>query len=290
MPGINPVEVSQRVVDAINPPDKQKLMLPEEQMQVPPDPKAIEIQAKIEMEGIRLEMEQAAFDAARDRLEREVQITEELEKQADLKSDLAQKEAELANEQQRRVEDEAADAARKAFETAKDNLESRRALGAAGSKELADADKREKDRARRVEKVKQARKELNLDDGQHDIEAGGKLDEQGLAEQERFIGIMRTLGLKNRGGKETAPEDLEREAKKQGRPLNQKDLELVRRAGAKAQEAELAKLAEHWANVQKAGEDQDRKMREETQARDIAKSRAHLQEIAGKIDKLGAVI
>jgi hypothetical protein len=94
MPGIDPVEVSKRVVDAINPPDKAKIMMPEEKMQVPPDPKAIEIQAKIEMEGIRLEMEQAAFD---------LQMEERLAKIGQIRADtmlkIAQAEAQEIGQQ-----------------------------------------------------------------------------------------------------------------------------------------------------------------------------------------------
>jgi hypothetical protein len=98
------------------------------------------------------------------------------------------------------------------------------------------------------------------------------------------------LGMKNRAGKPIAPEDIEKEAKKQGRPLNQKDLELVRRAGAQAQEAELAMLAKHWENIQKAGQDAERELREKNQAANIANSRAALDQIAIDVKKLGAVI
>jgi hypothetical protein len=243
------------------------------------------------------ETQQGILDAVKEesdkRLEQERKITDELDKQTELKADIAEKEEELARETRLRTEEEAAASARAKAQEMRDKLEARRALGAAGSKELAEADKKERDRDKRVAKIKQDRAQLGLQMGQFgaaDIEEGGKLDEQGIAEQERFLQIMRQLHITNRTGKPIGAKELEEEAKKQGRPLNQKDLELVRRAGMQAQEAELAMLAKNWEGMLKANQDAERELREQNQARNIAESKVRLDQIAEDIKKMGVVV
>jgi hypothetical protein len=94
MPGANAVEITKRVVEAINAPEPEKLMLPEEEMQAPPDPKAIEIQAKIEMDGRRLEMDLNAH-----MLDIEERIARIEQIKADTMLKLAQAEAQEAGQQ-----------------------------------------------------------------------------------------------------------------------------------------------------------------------------------------------